>query len=119
MEFIYLIAGIVIGGTAIWLVSRANNKGSLMVGNEKALFLTNENEKLRGEITSKDNALLEINRKLASRESDYQHLTTRLNDQKAEIEKLQEKFTIEFKNLANDILDEKTKKFTEQNKTNL
>ena len=119
MEFIYLIAGIVIGGSAVWLVLRASNKGSLMVGNEKALFLTSENEKLRGEISTKDNALLEINRKLASRESDYQHLTTKLNEQKTEIEKLQEKFTIEFKNLANDILEEKTKKFTEQNKTNL
>ena len=119
MEFIYLIVGIVIGAAATWLISRAGNKGSLMVGNEKVLFLTNESEKLRNDIAIKDNALLEINKKLASRESDYQHLTTKLNEQKAEIEKLQEKFTIEFKNLANDILDEKTKKFTEQNKTNL
>ena len=119
MEFIYLIVGIVIGAAATWLISRAGNKGSLMVGNEKVLFMTSENEKLRNDIAIKDNALLEINKKLASRESDYQHLNTKLNEQKAEIEKLQEKFTIEFKNLANDILDEKTKKFTEQNKTNL
>ena len=32
---------------------------------------------------------------------------------------MQEKFQIQFKNLANEILDEKTKKFTDQNKLNL
>ena len=32
---------------------------------------------------------------------------------------MHEKLQIQFKNLANDILDEKTKKFTDQNKTNL
>ena len=36
-----------------------------------------------------------------------------------EIEKLQDKFTKEFENLANKILDEKSKKFTVQNKENL
>lgn len=35
------------------------------------------------------------------------------------MKELQEKFTDSFKNLANEILEEKTKKFTEQNKTNL
>ena len=35
------------------------------------------------------------------------------------MEDLQARFTIEFKNLANEILEEKSKKFTEQNKINL
>jgi len=40
-------------------------------------------------------------------------------EHKKEIEDLQARFTIEFKNLANEILEEKSKKFTEQNKINL
>ena len=40
-------------------------------------------------------------------------------EQKAEVEKLQEKFTKEFENLANKILDEKSEKFTKQNKLNI
>jgi DNA anti-recombination protein RmuC len=38
---------------------------------------------------------------------------------KDEVEKLQEKFTKKFENLANKILDEKSNKFTEQNKENM
>ena len=43
----------------------------------------------------------------------------RNKEQKQEVEQLQEKFTKEFENLANKILEEKTNKFTEQNKENI
>ena len=43
----------------------------------------------------------------------------RNQEQKQEVEKLQERFTKEFENLANKILEEKTNKFTEQNKENM
>ena len=46
-------------------------------------------------------------------------LQQKLEENKAEVEKLQEKFTKEFENLANKIFDEKTSKFSEQSKTNL
>ena len=46
-------------------------------------------------------------------------LEEKLQTQKQEIEELQKKFSDAFKNLANEILEEKTKKFTEQNRTNL
>jgi len=52
-------------------------------------------------------------------ESDLDNLQAKLNEQKVEVEKLQEKFTKEFENLANKILDEKSTKFTLQNKENL
>ncbi|WP_445747444.1 DNA recombination protein RmuC [Polaribacter sp.] len=52
-------------------------------------------------------------------ESDLDNLQAKLNEQKNEVEKLQEKFTKEFENLANKILDEKSTKFTLQNKENL
>ncbi|UMY67136.1 MULTISPECIES: DNA recombination protein RmuC [unclassified Flavobacterium] len=56
---------------------------------------------------------------LSRKESDYQHLWERHAEQKAEIEQLQQKFTREFENLANKILEEKSTKFTEQNRENL
>jgi DNA recombination protein RmuC len=43
----------------------------------------------------------------------------KLVDNKQELDKIQEKFTKEFENLANKILDEKSSKFTEQNKLNI
>jgi DNA recombination protein RmuC len=56
---------------------------------------------------------------LAKKENDFENLWERNKEQKQEVEQLQEKFTKEFENLANKILEEKTSKFTEQNKENL
>jgi DNA recombination protein RmuC len=46
-------------------------------------------------------------------------LNEKLSVQKEELDAIQEKFTKEFENLANKILEEKSTKFTEQNKENL
>lgn len=46
-------------------------------------------------------------------------LQEKLNAQKTEIEQLQQRFKTEFENLANKILEEKSVKFTEQNRVNL
>lgn len=56
---------------------------------------------------------------LTKKEVDFENLWERNKEQKEEVEKLQEKFTKEFENLANKILDEKSSKFTEQNKENM
>jgi DNA recombination protein RmuC len=52
-------------------------------------------------------------------ESDNKNLQLKLDEHKSEVEKLQEKFTNDFEVLANKILEEKSTKFTEQNKENL
>lgn len=56
---------------------------------------------------------------LSKKEVDFDNLLERNKEQKQEVEQLQEKFTKEFENLANKILEEKSTKFTEQNKENL
>jgi len=119
MEFLILISGVIIGAVLEWIIINTRQKANLMVKNEKILSLEKDKDSLQAEISKKDELLLEVNRKLATGDSDFKHLSAKLAEQKAEIEKLQEKFYVEFRNLANDILDEKTKKFTEQNKTNL
>ncbi len=52
-------------------------------------------------------------------EADMENLQLKNTEQKEEVSKLQEKFTKEFENLANKILDEKSLKFTEQNQKNI
>lgn len=52
-------------------------------------------------------------------QADLENLQLKNSEQKDEVEKLQEKFTKEFENLANKILDEKSNKFTEQNRENI
>ena len=65
--------------------------------------------------TEKDSLAIQLSKK----EVDFENLWERNIEQKQEVEKLQEKFTKEFENLANKILEEKSNKFTEQNKENM
>ncbi|WP_299104977.1 DNA recombination protein RmuC [uncultured Tenacibaculum sp.] len=73
---------------------------------------TKENNELRRE---KEFSSIELARK----NEELKNLQLKLNENKEEVGKLQEKFTKEFENLANKILDEKSNKFTEQNKKNI
>jgi len=80
---------------------------------ERNLQLANtEKERIR---TQKDSLAIQLSKK----ETDFENLWERNLEQKKEVEKLQEKFTKEFENLANKILEEKSNKFTEQNKENM
>lgn len=74
--------------------------------------LEQDREVIRSE---KDRLALELTR----RNADYENLKQRLEEQKSELENLQERFQKEFENLANKILDEKSTKFTNQNKENI
>ena len=80
---------------------------------EKLLQLNNsEKESIR---TEKDSLAIQLSKK----EVDFENLWERHKEQKGEITELQEKFTKEFENLANKILEEKSAKFTEQNRENM
>lgn len=56
---------------------------------------------------------------IAKLESELQHSNEKLKENKEEVEKLQDKFSKEFENLANKILDEKSTKFKIQNKESI
>ncbi|WP_428229729.1 DNA recombination protein RmuC [Flavobacterium sp.] len=75
-------------------------------------FANSEKETIR---TEKDSLAIQLSKK----EVDFENLWERHKEQKNEITELQEKFTKEFENLANKILEEKSAKFTEQNSENM
>lgn len=87
-----------------------NGKNSLLEENLEALQL-----ELKKTQTDKE-LLLSSN---IRNESDLNNLQIKYDENQKEVEKLQEKFTKEFENLANKILEEKSNKFTEQNKENM
>jgi DNA recombination protein RmuC len=58
-------------------------------------------------------------KELITLQADFRNLQQRLKEQREEFDKLEERFRSEFKNLANEILEEKTEKFTRQNRDNL
>jgi DNA recombination protein RmuC len=74
--------------------------------------LQNEREQIR---TEKEVLAIQLSKK----EADFDHILERNKEQKQEVENLQKKFTAEFENLANKILEEKSSKFTLQNQENL
>lgn len=60
-----------------------------------------------------------LNKLYASATANNEALAEKLAAQKEDLEKLNEKFSKEFENIANRILDEKTEKFTNTNKSNI
>ncbi len=60
-----------------------------------------------------------MGQELVRRESEIANLREKLDEQKRQLEELQQTFTKEFENLANKILEEKSVKFTEQNQKNI
>ncbi len=126
MEFIYLIVGLVIGAVVIYFISNnqfikkhvgLESENKMLQSNEQ--FIKEKITELNQQLILKENQILDLTSKLSAKSSDLDHLTEKLIEQKQDIEKLQDKFRIEFKNLANEILEEKSQKFTQQNRTNL
>ncbi len=77
--------------------------------------ITNLNEEIKLLRIEKE----KLNIQLTQKNSELENTKIRLNENKKEIENIQTKFTKEFENLANKILDEKSTKFTKQNQDNL
>jgi DNA recombination protein RmuC len=119
MEIIYLIFGLLIGAVAAWLIASSKFKGDAGRVEERSRLLEVDKSSLQSELKTEREKSEKLNSEYSSLKSDYSNLQTKLSAQKAEIEELQQKFTKEFENLANRIFDDKTKRFSEQSKTNL
>ena len=130
---LYIVIGVVLGFFIGSLLSKLNfeksktaiekERSSLQ---EKVSLLLQSEETLKNNIDEKQTELknnqkekeelLQVNSRL---NSEITNLQEKLDSNKNEVEKLQEKFTKDFEILANKILEEKSTKFTNQNKENL
>jgi DNA recombination protein RmuC len=70
-------------------------------------------------IKEKEESIVALNRQVAGLSTENKRHIEDLQIKQADIEASEEKLRIAFKNLANEILEEKTQKFTEQNSTKL
>jgi len=86
---------------------------------ERSRMLEQQNNDIRQQMKEKEALINDLNSQLSRKTTENEGLNEKLSSLKKDIEKLQDNFRNEFKNLANDILEEKTKKFTEQNRTKL
>lgn len=110
-----LLLGLLVGMYIQKLKTRSNES----VWNDRGEKANQEIASLKMELKEIQERKSELEIALAREESKSGNLGEKLVEQKQELEKLQEKFTKEFENLANKILEEKSEKFTKSNKENI
>lgn len=135
MEIIAVVIGLAVGVVLAYFILKAQSSGSNeieLIKEEKQQILTelsvikSQKENLATELKNEKDAHaqereknVQLNRQLSTVESDYKNLKIKLDEHKSELTELQQQFKNEFKNLAQEIFEEKSKKFTDQNKTNI
>ncbi|WP_031425794.1 DNA recombination protein RmuC [Flavimarina sp. Hel_I_48] len=117
-----LILGVLIG----FLIANARKNAQLSKLTERlnlqALNLQKAERQLQDIQDEKNNLLSEtssIQQHLTRRTVELEHLKQRMTDKTGELEQLQARFTKDFELVASKILDEKSTKFTLQNKENI
>jgi DNA recombination protein RmuC len=146
MEIGYLIIGLAIGSALGFLVSKLLSKASVidaealekLTSERDSLsaqlqslrieegrlqqgrdMLIAERDKLRDDLRTSQEELRTLNGRLEASIEKFRLQEERIREQKQEFEDLNKRFNTEFENLANRILEEKSKTFTEKNKENL
>ncbi len=140
MEIIYLLIGIIFGAAAVFFILKYKYQNQKGLSETEAAELKSQLQSLiieNGRIKERNNFIEEnvininsdlklerektvfLNSELSSMNANHKNLQQKLAEQKDELEALQQKFTTEFKNIANELLEDKSKRFTEQNKENI
>ncbi len=115
MDIIFLIVGLAVGILLGFFIAKLSSKNTESTNN-----LLRENiGKLESENSSLKEKELELNKEISRISTINTNLNEKLEIQKEELQSLQEKFTLEFENLANKIFEEKSSKFTQQNRENI
>lgn len=129
MNLIFLAVGVSLGaGIGFFYFKSRHNQGlpeseelkiQLKLELERSGKLSEDLQAINQELRGERERVIALNNENAELKANYANLEEKLTDQKDELSHLQQRFTAEFKNLANDIFEEKTRKFTDQNKSNL
>ena len=139
IEIIVIIVGVVVIIALIMILLKLNNKSGQQGNNEledaKERAMNFSAEKMAAEgkirmleeqaltsshiIREKEETIVALNRQVAILSTENKRLIEDLQVKQENIEASEEKLRIAFRNLANEILEEKTQKFTEQNSTKL
>ena len=119
MLFLYLTIGLLAGLLAGWYTAQAHLRAQQRPLQTQLDSATQQLTESKTALAQAQDQHLQLAKDLAHLEATNQHLEEKLGAQKQEVDALQDKMTIQFRNLANDLLEEKSKKFTDQNKLHL
>ncbi|HRH62127.1 MAG TPA: DNA recombination protein RmuC [Bacteroidia bacterium] len=144
MNFVFLAIGFLVGAAVVWLYlqvksSQQNTEAALglqsldkelaivtekfqAVSEDKKRILNDsliEKEQLKNELQKERELLAVANARLARAEEAFKGMNEKLSNEKQEKEALQKNLLSQFENIASKILEDKSVRFTEQNKINL
>lgn len=137
MTYIYFILFLLIGGTTGYFIGMLVAKNKIAppdtqkdqliielekeksVLTEKISMFLNDLEKINTELKDERNKSEIAGQRLAKAEVEFRNMQEKLSTQKAELEEIQNKFTQEFENIANRLLKQNSKEFTESNQKNM
>ncbi len=134
MEYALLGVGLILGFALGFLYFKSTSKPSNDQQEEAEINLLNKDlavledrlgilnanfQKTEAELRTEREKSIGQAERLARAEEAFKKQREQLDEQKKYIEEVQKKFTLEFENIASRLLDEKSHRFTEQNKTNL
>lgn len=123
-----LLLGIVLGALSAWLIAKfkfASEAISEKEVREKYVLrevheaLQLQGKRLEDDFKDKERELREVEKSLAAKEQLLVNLKEKLANREGEFEKQQKRAQLEFENIANRLLEEKSKKFTLQNQKQL
>ena len=127
MEIIaFLITGLVLGATGGWFIARfrfeadkQKDQSTYLIAHEQNRNLQVQLDETKESLESERQKVIQLNNHLAATEADYRNLEEKLSERKKELETIQTKFSAEFKNLANDILEKNSARFNDLNKNSM
>jgi DNA recombination protein RmuC len=139
-EVILVLIGLLVGGIAAWFIQAYRLASGAGLSSEQAEELNARMKELemggaqkdeqvrhlegdllltRRTLAEKQGAEVELREKLAREETERLSSQRRVEEQRKEFETVKNQLNVDFQNLANRILEDKSKKFTEQNKDNI
>jgi DNA recombination protein RmuC len=108
MNIIELFIGIAIGFIVTWLFTRIMAKNKLAINSEREKAIQMQYLEVKETIKYKETLLLQLTGELSSFKNENKNLLEKLKEEKEAIRTLNEKMNLEFKNLANEILEQKS-----------
>lgn len=122
MEILILLGGILLGLLGGWFAARLKFESKQGVSSAELQEKYVQKElygDVKRDLYESQQQIIQLNKHMAALEQAKHDLQDRLYKQKDEVIEMKQLLKVEFKNLANELLDEKSKKFTEVNEEKL
>jgi DNA recombination protein RmuC len=125
---LFLVLGLIIGALLSWLFVRMKYAGQQLSSQElQEKYVSRQQHDavleqisfLHNELKTKQEDIVFLEKTLSSKERDLLYVEEKLTTWKADYEKIQQRAHLEFESVANRLLEEKSKKFSDQNEKQL